>query len=137
MTIINTTDHDIVFFAMEDDHGTGPAIRRYPFDPANRRRVHSSPVPVPSVDGLPSVRHEWSPAMLPEPQDGVIYAVSTVFADRLPAGRHDIVIPDSGPGSVVRVIDTRTAEQKEAGVPAAPNVGQILGVRRWTVPFAG
>ena len=115
MKIINTTPHDIVFFSLDGL----TEIARYPTDPEQQIRVSSTAEARSDIDGLPARTHVWDVPVLPPPQDGVLIAVSTLVADRVPLARRgpDIIIPDSGPDSAVR------------------DGGQIRGVRYWTVPY--
>src|SRR5690606_11844109 len=105
-----------------DADGTQGEIRRYPTDPARSVRVSSRAEDLSAVDGLPARHHVWNSPELPDPVPGVLIAVSTLVADRIPVERRgpDILIPDSGPGSVVR-----------------DSAGSIVGVRYWTIPFPG
>ena len=111
MKIVNCTPHPIHLI-----DATGK--RSMTFPPSGQvARVTSTAIELPEIaPGIPAVRHEWSAvAGLPDPEEGVLYAVSTMVADR--TDRTDIVVPDSGPGSVVRDAN-----------------GEILGVRRFTRP---
>lgn len=56
-------------------------------------------VQVGEVDGVPVVSAEYGEITgLPEPQDGVVYVVSMLVAQR--AGRADVLSPDSGPTAI-------------------------------------
>src|SRR5690242_24066 len=56
-------------------------------------------VVVGSVGGVPVVSAEFGDIVgLPEPQDGVVYVVSMLVAQR--AGRADVLSPDSGPTAI-------------------------------------
>lgn len=109
-TILNYTPHTITLMAAD-----GTVAQTWPS--VGLARVTSRAVVLPELaPGVPAVSHEWSAVEgLPTPQDGVLYAVSTMVADR--SDRTDLVVPDSGPGSVVRDAE-----------------GQIIGVRRFAVP---
>lgn len=111
--IINTTPHTVALYHEDDSWVEFPKSEL-------QCRVSSQATPVQHTTGLPCVRHTWDDAdgQLPPPENGVYYIVSTLFADRLRVARFDILIPDSGPASAVR--DPRS---------------NILGVRRFTVPF--
>lgn len=54
---------------------------------------------VDEVDGVPVVSAEYGDVTgLPESQDGVVYVVSMLVAQR--AGRADVLSPDSGPSAI-------------------------------------
>jgi hypothetical protein len=82
-------------------------------------RVESTQDTIGNIDGIPVVRTVFTNVTLPEPQDGVVYIVSTVVLQALQQmniQRNDVVAPDTGPQSAVR---------NEAG--------QVVAIRRFQV----
>jgi len=83
-------------------------------------RVATFQTVVCQLDGIDVVRTVFGDIVgLPDPQDGVVYVVSTLVLQALKASgvdRSDVVAPDTSPASVVR-----------------DDVGQIVGVKRFQV----
>jgi len=82
-------------------------------------RVETTQEIVGNIDGVPVVRTVFNNVTLPEPQDGVVYIVSTVVLQALQQMgicRDDLVAPDTGPQSAVR-----------------DGTGQIVAIRRFQV----
>lgn len=109
--IINLTPHSIVIRLSDDSE----SIYTRTVEMSDVPRVVFDHTEGPAIEGAPSVIRGAVPRVvgLPDPRPGVLYAVSTMVFDALPE-RLDLIVPDSGPGSVIR--DT---------------CGQIVACRRW------
>ena len=92
MNIKNLTPHPI---AIELADG-----QRVTFAPAGApARVSTSQEEVGQVAGIPLRRTAWGEVQgLPAPEEGTIYIVSALVADR--ARRPDVVSPDTGPTAI-------------------------------------
>ncbi|BBW98988.1 hypothetical protein [Geobacillus subterraneus] len=114
MKLVNLTPHTVNVVGAEDKAvlSVSPS--------GNVARVTTKQVVIGSVAGVDVVRTEFGAVEgLPEPQDGVVYVVSTLVLQALKANgvaRSDVVSPDTSPASVVRNAD-----------------GQVVGVRRFQV----
>lgn len=77
-------------------------------------RVNASSEVVDRLNGIDVAQSTFGPVEgLPDPCEGTIYIVSMLVGQRV-VGRHDVVGPDTGPGSVVRDAD-----------------GKIVGIKRF------
>lgn len=76
-----------------------PSGKEIAIESSGAARCAVKNVVVGEVDGVPVVSAEYGEITgLPEPQDGVVYIVSMLVAQR--AGRADVLSPDSGPSAI-------------------------------------
>lgn len=88
MEIVNLTPHDINFV-----NAAGEAVLTVPSS-GTLARVSSRTIVTGSVAGIPVTETEFgSVEGLPEPQDGIIYIVSALVAQRC-KHRNDVFIPN-------------------------------------------
>ena len=88
MNIINLTPHSINFVSAD-----GQPVLTVPSS-GTLARVSSRTITTGSVAGIPVTETEFgSVEGLPEPQDGTVYIVSAIVAQRC-KGRNDVFIPN-------------------------------------------
>ncbi|TCJ98224.1 UNVERIFIED_ORG: hypothetical protein BDK47_11810 [Anoxybacillus amylolyticus] len=114
MKVVNLTSHTV---RVVDDKGRSLLV----VPPSGTTaRVTTQQAVVGSVAGVDVVRTVFgSVEGLPDPQDGVVFVVSTLVLQALKSAgvdRTDVVSPDTSPASVVR-----------------DDKGQVVGVKRFQV----
>ena len=107
--LVNLTPHEIVIRLETGDvriPASGQVARcssRSEIQPPVRVDYHTIPVTknvIGDVEGMP------------EPQDGVIYLVSTMVGQKLAGTRHDVYAPDTSPASAIRDGDGKVVAVK-------------------------
>jgi len=89
---VNLTPHEIVVSTRNIKKTIGPS--------GQIARVETSQQHETWLDGIELVRTVYGDVIgVPEPEDGVVYIVSSLVASRLPE-RVDVVAPDTGPTAI-------------------------------------
>ena len=112
--LVNLTKHIVRYYP--ETPGLVPAT--YLSEGEARVAVYHMPCTpiVTDMHDIPLVRREFGEVTgLPEPQENVIYIVSSMVLAAVKYHRRDVVAPDTGPDSVIR-----------------DDEGEIIGVKRFT-----